>query len=195
VGPLVLDCIIIRLFEPLRDGTTEIRLLTNVPATRAGARRLAELYRQRWQIETAFQELTQYLRCEVETLGYPKAALFGFALAVAAYNVMILTKRAIGSYAGHDQVNRELSVYYLATEIATVSDGMAIAVPEKCWQRFARMSNHAFAGWLHRTASHINWRRYRKSPRGPKKPVEVARTSRGAHRSTARVLAQHTLTP
>jgi hypothetical protein len=191
VGSLLLDCIIIRLFQPLRDGTTEIRLLTNVPSTKARARRLAELYRQRWQIETAFQELTQYLRCEVATLGYPKAALFGFALAVAAYNVMILTKRAIGSCAGHDQVNRELSVYYLATEIATVSDGMAIAVPEESWQTFARMNNRAFARWLHQTASQINWRRYRKTTRGPKKPVTITRTSRGAHRSTARVLAKH----
>jgi hypothetical protein len=191
VGPLVVNCILIRLFQPLRDGTTEIRLLTNVPATKAGARRLAELYRRRWQIETAFQELTQYLRCEVTTLGYPRAALFGFALAVAAYNVMILTKRAIGSHAGHDQVDRELSVYYLATEIATVSDGMAIAVPEQRWQRFARMSDRVFARWLHKTAARINWRRYRKTPRGPTKPVKVVRTRRGAHRSTARVLAKH----
>jgi hypothetical protein len=64
-------CVIVKLNEPLRDGTTEIRLLTNVPLTKAGARRLAALYRTRWQIETAFQDLTVSLCCEIDTLGYP----------------------------------------------------------------------------------------------------------------------------
>ena len=34
----------------------------------------------------------------------------------------------------------------------------------------------------------IDLPRYKKAQRGPKKPVEVKRTQRGAHRSTARVL-------
>jgi hypothetical protein len=41
-----------------------------------------------WFIETAFQERTVHLACEVNTLGYPKAALFGFAVAVVAYNAL-----------------------------------------------------------------------------------------------------------
>ena len=44
-------CIIIRLKQPLRDGTTEIRLLTNVPLEQLSARRASELYRTRWRIE------------------------------------------------------------------------------------------------------------------------------------------------
>ena len=40
-------CIIVRLKPPLRDGTTEIRLLTNVPLKRLSARRAAEMYRTR----------------------------------------------------------------------------------------------------------------------------------------------------
>src|SRR5512135_1950983 len=80
VGMLECRCIIIRLKQPLRDGTTEIRLLTNVPPGRLSARRASELYRTRWRIESAFQELTESLRCEIDTLGYPRAALFGFGL-------------------------------------------------------------------------------------------------------------------
>ena len=38
-------CILIRLKQPLRDGTTEIRLLTHVPLKPLSARRAAELYR------------------------------------------------------------------------------------------------------------------------------------------------------
>jgi IS4 transposase len=84
-GSLTCRCILIRLKKPLRDGTTEIRLLTTVPPKQLSARRAAQLYRTRWKIETAFQELTESARCEINTLGYPRAALFGFALAVVAY--------------------------------------------------------------------------------------------------------------
>ncbi len=75
---LTLRRITILLNEPTRDGDREIHLLTNVPAREADARKVAELYAKRWTIETMFQELTETLTCEVNALGYPKAALFGF---------------------------------------------------------------------------------------------------------------------
>ena len=188
VGGLVCRCIIVRLHKPLRDGATELRLLTNVPAQRVGAKRLAALYRTRWHIETAFQELTESLRCEVNTLGYPKAALFAFALAVAAYNVLVVIQAALVRGQGKQKVEEELSSYQLATEVAVVSEGMAIALPERVWQRFAQMAGADFAAWLQQVATGLAWQRYRKNPRPPKKPVRKQRTRRGAHRSTARVL-------
>ena len=100
VGSLECRCIIIRLKKPLRDGTTEIRLLTNASSEQLSAKRASDLYRTRWRIESAFQELTESLRCEINTLGYPKAALFGFALAVVAYNVLVVTPRGAGVGAG-----------------------------------------------------------------------------------------------
>jgi hypothetical protein len=194
VGGVACRCLRVRLFRPLRDGSAELRLLTNVPASRAGAARLAELYRTRWQIETAFQELTENLRCEVNTLGYPKAALFGFALAVTAYNLLVLTRRALAAAPGGPAA-AEVSSYYPANEVAAVSEGLAIAVPEASWRRFARLTAGEFAAWLRGVAAGIDWRRYRKNPRGPKKPVRVKRTRRGAHRSTARVLRDHRKAP
>lgn len=191
VGGVTCRCIIVRLFKPLRDGSTEIRLLTNVPTSKAGAKRLAELYRTRWKIETAFQELTESLRCEVNTLGYPKAALFAFALAVTAYNVLVLVRQALDSEWSRKQQKIELSSYHLATEVATVSDGLAIAVAAETWERFAAMSATRFAQWLLSVAKGVDRRRYRKNPRGPKKPTQIKRTSRGAHRSTARELQKH----
>ena len=101
-GGLECRCIIIRLEKPLRDGTTEIRLLTNVPQQWLSARRAADLYRTRWRIESAFQELTEGLRCEIDTLGYPQAALFGFALAVVAYNLLVATRAALASGLGEE---------------------------------------------------------------------------------------------
>lgn len=194
LGGLVCRCITVRLHRPLRDGATELRLLSNVPANRASAKRLAELYRTRWYIETSFQELTENLCCEINTLGYPKAALFGFALAVTAYNVLVLVRQALAASPGGPAV-AEVSSYYLANEVAAVSEGLAIAVPEQTWDRFARMPAGEFAAWLRETARGIPWQRYRKNVRGPKKPPEVKRTRRGAHRSTARVLEGHKKSP
>lgn len=187
VGMLPCRCITIRLKKPLSDGTTEIRLLTNASPNRLSARRAAELYRTRWHIETAFQELTVSLRCEINTLGYPKAALFGFALAVAAYNLLVTIRAAMASGLGEEVGGVELlSSYQMAVEVAAVDEGMSIAVPSSAWRRFVEMTAAEFASWLDEVASDIDWRRYRKRPRGPKKPVEVKRTSRGAHRSTSR---------
>lgn len=194
VGGLVCRCISIRLFQPLRDGSTELRLLSNVPGNRVGAKRLAEIYRTRWHIETAFQELTENLRCEINTLGFPKAALFGFALAMTAYNVVVLVRQSLAASPGGPPAS-ELSSYYLANEVAAVSEGLAIAVGEPTWQVFARMDAAQFAAWLQQTARAIPWQRYRKNPRGPKKPSRVQRTRRGAHRSTARVLEDHKKSP
>jgi Transposase DDE domain len=191
---LACRCIVVRLLGPLRDGTAELRLLTNVPANKAGARRLAELYRTRWHIETAFQELTESLCCEINTLGYPKAALFGFALALTAYNLLVFLRQALAAGPAGPAAE-EISSYHLANEVAAVSEGLAIAIPAESWQRFAAMSAGAFAEWIRGVVGGINWQRYRKSRRGPKKPVAVKRTRRGAHRSTARVLEDHGKSP
>ena len=43
----------------------------------------------------AFQTLTDVLRCEVETLGYPRAALFSFATAVLAYNTYAVVQASL----------------------------------------------------------------------------------------------------
>jgi hypothetical protein len=189
VGMMESRCIIIRLEKPLRDGTTEIRLLTNAPAVRLSAKRAAEIYRTRWRIESAFQELTESLRCEINTLGYPKAALFGFALAVVAYNLLVVNRLALVAGLGEEVGGVEtLSSYYMATEAAAVDPGMSIAVPPSVWRQFVEMTVAEFAGWLYETARGIDWRRYHKRPRGPKKPADVKRTRRGAHRSTSREL-------
>jgi hypothetical protein len=191
VGSLECRCILIRLKRPLRDGTTEIRLLTNVPPGRLGAHRASELYRTRWRIESAFQELTESLRCEIDTLGYPKAALFGFALAVVSYNVLVTTRAALASGLGEEVGGAEaLSSYHMATQVAAVDQGLSIAVPPSVWERFVAMTAAEFASWLDGVARGIDWRPYRKQPRGPKKPVAVKRTRRGAHRSTARELCK-----
>jgi hypothetical protein len=72
--------ITIRLKTVTRDGDQEIHVLTNLPS-KVSAVRVADLYRQSWTLEQAFNELTTHLRCELNTLVYPKVALFAFWVA------------------------------------------------------------------------------------------------------------------
>ena len=77
--------IAVRLDQPTRDGDTTLYILTNLPPEAAPATGVARVYRGRWRLETAFHILATALTGEIDTLAYPKAALFGFAVAVVTY--------------------------------------------------------------------------------------------------------------
>ena len=98
------------LDEPTRDGDTEIHLLTNLPAKGVHAEVVADLYRRRWTIETAFQELEATLGGEISTLGYPKAALFAFCVALVSYNVLSTVKAALRGARGRSDHRGVLGV-------------------------------------------------------------------------------------
>ncbi len=91
---LIVRRITIELYQATRDGETTLYLLTNLPAA-VSALLIADGYGNRWLIETAFQELTVDLACEVQTLGYPKAALFAFCVATMCYNAFSVAKAAL----------------------------------------------------------------------------------------------------
>ena len=131
---LKLRRITVKLKQKTRDGDAEIHLLTNLTWREASAIKVSELYRKRWQIEGMFQDLTLSLECEIDTLAYPRAAVFAFCLAVKAYNAVSLVRAALRSEWGEEQVE-ELSWYHLCSETASVWAGMEIAVDAKEWSR------------------------------------------------------------
>jgi IS4 transposase len=183
--------ITVQLTEPTRNGDTTLHILTNVPPHRASAAQLARVYGKRWSIETAFFEITTTLACEINTLGYPKAALFTFCLALLAYNAVSLIKAALRSAHGRQKINDEVSSYYLALEIGRTYDGMMIAIPAPHWALFRELSAKEFANTLRDLASSVHLSRYQKHPRGPKKPPPERTAYRsGQHVSTAKLLAQ-----
>jgi hypothetical protein len=148
------------------------------------------VYGKRWSIETAFFEITTTLACEINTLGYPKAALFTFCLALLAYNAVSLIKAALRSEHGRKKINDEVSGYYLSLEIGRTYDGMMIAIPAPNWAFFRELSDREFANVLRELALSVNLSRYQKHPRGPKKkPPERTPYENGKHVSTAKLLA------
>ena len=138
----------IELKVATRDGDTALHILSNVPPERGAAAHLARVYGKRWSIETAFLEITTTLACEINTLGYPKAAIFGFCLALVAYNMLAVVLAALRSVHGAETVAQEVSSYYIAHEIAETSRGMMIALPEDAWRVFRTMSAAAMGATL-----------------------------------------------
>lgn len=183
----------IKLDHATRDGATLLYILTNLPARKVSAKRVARLYRKRWTLETAFQHLEAYFHSEINTLGYPKAALFGFCLALVAYNLLAVVLAALRGVHGQERVDEEVSLYYIANDLSTTYNGMMIAIPEVEWDVFYRMSASEMAATLLDLAQRVNLRAYRKSPRGPKKPrPKRDGNSKQGHVSTAKLLmARH----
>jgi len=193
-GELVyLRRVVVDLDESTRDGDTSIAVLCNLPEEDADARAVAKLYRKRWTIEHAFFDLALALECEINTLCYPKAALFGFCVGLVVYNLMAVVKGALRGVHGEAEAE-QMSAYYMADEMGGVYRGMMIAIPEPQWQLFARMSAEDFARVLVHLAEKIRLDRFRKSTRGPKKPKEKRHYDPAhPHVSTARILHQRHL--
>ena len=183
----------LKLNHATRDGATLLYILTNLPARPVSAIQGARLYQRRWTLETAVQHLEAYFHSEINTLGYPQAALFGFCLALVAYNVLAVVLAALRGVHGQQTVDEEVSLSYLANEVATTYHGMMIAIPEVEWDVFYRMSASDMAVTLLDLAKRVNIRAFRKSPRGPKKPrPERDSNAKQGHVSTAKLLmARH----
>lgn len=187
-GTMTARRITVVLGTPTRDGETEIHILTNLPAEVADALVIADLYRRRWTVEAAFGELATCLNGEIDTLGYPKAALFAFCVALVSYNVMSAVKAALRSVHGEEAVE-ELSFYYLADEVAGTHRGMMIAIPEDEWAVFHGLTAAAFGGIPRDLAVGVRLSAYRKQVRGPKRPQPKRESgAKIKHVSTAKLL-------
>lgn len=187
--------IVIKLRSKTRDGDKEIVLLTNLPKKAATALAIASLYRKRWSIETVFQELESHLHSEVNTLGYPRAALFGFSVAVVAYNVMAVIKACLRKVHGEDIVENHVSGFYIAGEIERTQAGMKVAIPDNEWNTFLEMSDTELCEFLIQLAKNIELEKYKKSKRGRKKPPPDKEPTSSPHVSTFKLLQRVRLSP
>jgi hypothetical protein len=180
------------LDHPTESGDTEIHILTNLPAADVTAQQVAVTYGTRWTVEGAFQTLTDVLRCEVETLGYPRAALFSFAVAVLAYNTYAVVQASLRVAHGADAIKEKLSGYHLMSDVAATYVGMDIAVPDECWESYRAMPVSRFTKSMTMLAHRVKLARYPKKKRGPKKPQPRKKSGRNNHHiSTARLLLKH----
>lgn len=177
------------LKKATRDGETEVLILTNLSKSAATAKQVAELYRRRWEIETTFQKLEKHLHSEVNSLGYPKAALFAFCVALVAYNVLAVVAAALRRVHGDDVIEQKVSGFYIAGEISRGHEAVMIAIRPNEWSGLRNLSKADYHDLLLEIAASVDLAKYKKHIRGPKKPP-VARTLylNKPHVSTARLL-------
>lgn len=179
------------LDEPTEDGDTVIRLWSNLPKT-VSAAQIALLYRKRWRIEHLFQRLESVLESEIRSLGHPRAALLGFAVAVLAYNVLNLLKRSVEqAHRQEGQPQLDISTYYIAVDVRAEYEGMLIALPAPAWTSWCEPDAGALARRLLELARGINPKRLATHKRGPKVKQPkgyVDKAIARSHVSTARVL-------
>jgi hypothetical protein len=189
---LQLRRVVMELDQPTRHGDKEVALLTHLPCSVADAKTITRLYLRRWNIEGMFQVITDTFNCELNTLGYPKAALFVFCVAIVAFNILSTAKAALKSVHGVGKVEAGLSDYYLVEEVQATYRGMAIALPAPLWLPITQMSLTEFAQTLKQWATSVNLKRFCSSPRQKKKPkAKPAYDPKHPHRSTSRLLQQH----
>lgn len=189
---LQLRRVLVKLNVPTRDSEWEIAIFTNLASSDASAVEVAELYRNRWKIETLFQTVTQNFHGEIHTLAYPKAALFSFSMALVAYNILATLRGALGSVHGVNKIEVGLSDFYLVDEIQGIYRGMMIAIPPPQWEVFGTYSLDQIAELLQRLADGVNLKRFLKATRGKKKKREsLIVNSNHRHVSTARLLEAH----
>jgi IS4 transposase len=188
----------IRLETPTDDGDTTVSLLSNLPAA-VTALEIAALYRRRWTIENMFQKLEAVLASEIRTLGYPRAALFSFCVAVLAYNVLSMLQAAVET---KHRIERrspaELSLYLVAAEVKAIHAGMMIAIPVEQWAAYRQLREVDFCNLLLDVAARADPAAFRKSVRVPKKWKPRKRlppSEAGAHVATARALKKRGSTP
>jgi hypothetical protein len=142
-------------------------------------------------LEGLFQTLTQTLNGEIPSLGYPKAALFAFSVALVSYNVASVVRAALRATFGHEKIEQETSNYYIANEIRATYKGMELALEENIWKPFQTMVPDEMARKLLKYSADVRLSAFKRTPRGPKKPVPPrTKHTDKPHVATARLLAE-----
>jgi IS4 transposase len=186
-GALRLRRVVLKLKKATRDGDRQLEVLTTLPKE-VSAVLVAETYRRRWRIETAFARLEKWLNAEIAPLGYPKAALFGFCVGLLAYNMLSTVWAALRAV--HSPARLEdVSVTLLVDDLQGNQRGIATLLPQAEWKPLRALPLAAFVALLRRVAEHVRLQWYPKAKGGRKKPVTPRTKFVGTpHVATHRIL-------
>src|SRR5215831_4993152 len=103
--------------------------------------------------------------------------------------MLAVAMAALRSVPGAESIDQDLTLYYVANDIAQTYHGMMMAIPEDEWRVFSRMRPAEMVAILKELAQKVRLKAYRKSPRGPKKPRPKREgTTKASHVSTATLL-------
>ena len=187
---LLVRRVVLELKNPTRNGENQIAIFTMLPPKIVDSALVAKLYQGRWRVENLFFTVTENYKCEIKTLGYPKAALFSFGLALVSYNILATIRAVLASVHGVGKIEAGLSDYYIVDEIQGTYRGMMIAIAPEYWSVFTNFSLEHLADTLQYLASQVRLSSFLKQPRTPKKKKDPPQYDpRHPHVSTAKLLA------
>jgi hypothetical protein len=193
---LIVRRVVLELKKPTRNGENQIAIFTTLPAKIADSALVAKLYQRRWSVENLFFTVTENYECEIQTLGYPNAALFSFCLALVSYNILATVRAVLASVHGVGKIEAGLSDYYMVDEIQGTYRGMMIAIAPEYWSIFTDFSLEQLADTLQYLAAQVRLISFLKQPRTPKnKKDPPAYDPRHPHVSTAKLLAMAKKSP
>ncbi len=124
-------------------------------------------------------------------MGYPKAALFGFCMALVTYNLLSVVRAAVQAVHGKEAASW-LSTYYMAHEVASTNIGMSIVLEGAFWKnKYAKLTPTQMAHELKRLARNMRLTKYKKAKWTPKKKRKKKELKEPPnHASTFRVLQE-----
>ena len=106
-----------------------------------------------------------------------------------AYNVLTVVLAALRSVHGEATVEHDVSLYYIANELATTYTGMMIAIPEPEWAIFDAMRTADLAAILRDLAQRVRLQALRKRRKRPQKArCQRPSTPKKGHVATAKLL-------
>ena len=85
---LAIRRITVKLYQPTRDGDTELHILTNVPMKAGNACKLADLYRKRWTIELDLSSLKIVMKMDVLRCKTPELVRKEIWTHILTYNLI-----------------------------------------------------------------------------------------------------------
>ena len=129
---------------------------------------MADLYRRRWTIETAFAEMEKVLNGEINALGYPKQRCL--ASVWPWWRTMSCPRSRVGAPVHGETKVEKLSGFYLADEIQMCHRGMMKAIPKDHGVLFQAATTTEFAEVMKVWARSVPLEEIASNPRGPKKP-------------------------
>ena len=94
----------------------------------------------------------------------------GASIALVAFNLYAIIMASIRSAYPDNNINEEVSEYYIAEEISATYNGMIIGVPDEQWFIFRNRTVSQMSALLIKLASLIDLSKFKKHKRGPKKP-------------------------
>jgi len=187
-GSVIARRIVIRLAQPTKNGDYELAILTTIPEAVCTMAEIAERYRHRWKIEHLFHILTVTLRCEIKTFCYPKAALFAFAVALVASNIISTVRAAIRAVHGREQ-EENLSTFHLTQDLNNGYGLFERTILDLIKDK-SSMSDGVLVAFLLACAKHIRFAAYKKAPnRGHRTKQKRGTPNDPPHVSTAQLLA------